>query len=515
MLKFPVPSVQVPPSSPESQLALLHHCKTPRELHQLHAISIKSGLFFFPPISARFLTLYSHPDLGTLSDSLALFPHLPRSDSFSFNVLIKRYIADHQSHLALCLFRDMLSIPGVAPDGFTFPLVMKGCAQLDADQEEGGHPNIVTLVSVLSAVSGLALLQRGRLIHEYIQRNGFSLNGILGICLIEMYSKCGSIESAISVFEEIPRKKLGHWTAMVVGLGIHGMADFAFKLFAKMLRIGMKPNAITFVGVLNACSHAGIVDEGRRYFKLMRERYEIEPTLEHYGCFVDLLCRIGNLNEAMDVINQMPMRPNKVIWMSLLSGCRKHENNIKIAEFAAQNIMELDPGATGCYVLLSNIYAASGLWDNVSKLREKMKEQGVRKDPGCSSLELGGIVHEFIVGDRSHPQSDKIYIKLNEMSIRLRHAGYIPDTTQVLLCVDEKEKETELSHHSERLAMAFALINAEQRRPIRIVKNLRVCNDCHNVTKLLSHIYDCEIIVRDNSRFHHFRNGTCSCMDYW
>ncbi|XP_039115467.1 pentatricopeptide repeat-containing protein At2g29760, chloroplastic-like [Dioscorea cayenensis subsp. rotundata] len=684
MLTLPAPPIQAPPCSPESQLALLHLCKSPRDLHQLHAFSIKSGLFLSPSVSARFLSLYSRPDLGTLSESLCLFSHLPRTDSFSFNALIKRYVADHQPHLALCLFRDMLSIPGATPDGFTFPLIIKGCAQVDAVHEgrqihalvfklgfaldgfvqcslvsfyskcgdmwsahqvfdrirdkdlvtrnsmidgyvksgeidiakrlfdemperdlfswtslvsgysrcgkveiarevfdlmpeksvvswnamvdgymkngkveaarelfdqmpeknvvswnsmitgyekagffkeatevydemltEGVNPSFVTFVSVLSAVSGLALLERGRLIHEHICRNGLSLNGVLGICLIEMYSKCGSIESAISLFEEISRKKLGHWTAMIVGLGLHGMADSAFKFFSKMVRIGMKPNAITFIGVLNACSHAGMVDEGHWYFKLMRERYEIEPTMEHYGCFIDLLCRVGNLDEARDVINEMPMRPNKVIWMTLLSGCRKHENSINIAEFAVQNIMELDPGATGCYVLLSNIYAASGLWDNVSKLRQKMKEQGVRKDPGCSSMEFRGKVHEFLVADRSHPQTEEIYNKLNEMGLLLRHAGYIPDKTQVLLCVNEKEKETELSLHSERLAIAFGLINIEQGRPIRIVKNLRVCNDCHNVTKLISRIYDCEIVVRDNSRFHHFSNGKCSCMDFW
>ncbi|XP_008779860.3 pentatricopeptide repeat-containing protein At1g08070, chloroplastic-like [Phoenix dactylifera] len=664
--------------------ALLQLCQTPRELNQIHAASIKTGLFpHSPAFSSRLLALHSRPVLATLDEARSVLARIPHPTAFSWNALIKRCVEEHHSHTALALFSDMLRRSSAAPDNFTLPCVIKGCARLNAVQEgkqihglilklgfgpdgfvqsslvsfyckcgdlvsarevfdriscrdlvtwnsmvdgyarngqievarglfdemperdlfswaslingyskcgettiareifeqmpeknvvscnamidgymkngdfesarelfdrmpmknvitwntmitgfdkngrfkealsvyervlaAGLVPNMVTLVSVLSAVSGLALLERGRSVHSYIRQNGFRVDGVLGTCLIDMYSKCGSIESALSVFEEIHRRKLGHWTAMIMGLGMHGMANDAIQLFMEMQRVGIRPHSIAFVGVLSACSHAGMVDEGRQYFDLMSKEYGIKPTVEHYGSLVDLLCRVGRLKEARDVIDQMPMRPNEIIWMNLLSGCRKY-GKVELGEFAAKRAIELAPEASGCYVLLSNIYASAGLWDSVSKMRGLMKERGVRKDPGSSMVEHGGVVHEFAVGDTSHPQTEAIYNKLNEMGKRLKCAGYIPDTSQVLLCIEERDKEAELALHSERLAIAFGLINAEQGSPIRVVKNLRVCNDCHNVTKLLSGFYEREIIVRDNSRFHHFKKGTCSCMDYW
>ncbi|RYR45220.1 hypothetical protein Ahy_A07g031074 [Arachis hypogaea] len=385
----------------------------------------------------------------------------------------------------------------------------------DALLKEGLMPSNVTILSALSAVSSLTVLSNGRWIHSFMVKHGFELDGVLGTSLIAMYSKCGSIESAMKVFEAIANKKLGHWTAIIVGLGMHGLADQSLELFQRMRRIGMKPHDITFIGVLNACSHAGLVDDGSRIFHMMIDEYKIKPTVEHYGCYVDILCRAGHLEQAKMIIESMPMRPNKVIWMSLLGGSRNH-GNLEIGEYAAHNLIEADPDFTGCYTVLSNMYAAAGKWDKVSQVREMMKKRRVSKDVGCSFIEHRGQLHRFIVGDRSHPQSEDIYAKLKEMREKLKQAGHVPDTSQVLLNIEgEKEKESELENHSERLAISFGLINMEGTTPIRIIKNLRVCNDCHEVTKLLSVIYHREIVVRDNSRFHHFKNGSCSCNDFW
>ncbi|XP_020104776.1 pentatricopeptide repeat-containing protein At1g08070, chloroplastic-like [Ananas comosus] len=457
--------------------------------------------------------------LGEIDTARELFDRMPEKNAVSWNAMINGYMRSGDFASARRLFDEMpmrnLVTWNSMISGFEkLGLFNKALEVYDAMRRENLAPNTVTLVSALSAVSGLALLQRGKVIHTHVRQNGFNLDGVLGVCLIEMYSKCGSIKSALSVFKRIHRKKVGHWTAMITGLGMHGMAGHAIKLFGEMQGAGFKPNSVTFVGVLNGCSHAGMVEEGRRYFELMRTKYDIRATVEHYGCLVDLLCRVGRLEEARVVINRMPMKPNKVIWMSLLSGCRKY-GNIGLGKYAAENVVELAPDVSGCYVLLSNIYASAGRWDEVSKLRELMKDRGVRKDPGCSMVEYDGIVHEFIVGDRSHPQTKEIYCKLNEMGIKLKSAGYVPDTSQVLLCVEDKDKEAELARHSERLAIAFGLINVKAGAPIRVVKNLRVCNDCHSATKLLSAIYEREIVVRDNSRFHHFKDGACSCMDYW
>lgn len=457
---------------------------------------------------------------GKVESARKLFDQMPCRNLVSWNAMINGYMKSGDFDSALELFYQMpiwdlvtwnLMIAGYELNGQFMDAVKMFFMMLKL----GSRPSHATLVSVLSAVSGLAVLGKGRWIHSYMEKNGFELDGILGTSLIEMYAKCGCIESALTVFRAIQKKKVGHWTAIIVGLGIHGMANHALALFLEMCKTGLKPNAIIFIGVLNACNHAGLVDDGRQYFDMMMNEYKIEPTLEHYGCLVDILCRAGHLEEAKNTIENMPISPNKVIWMSLLGGSRNH-GKIDIGEYAAQRVIEVAPETIGCYILLSNMYAASGMWEKVSHVREMMYKRGFRKDPGCSSVEHKGTLHEFIVGDISHPQTKEIYAKMSEMKEKLKCVGHVPDTTQVLLCIEgEKEKEAELENHSERLAIAFGLINVKPGIPIRIMKNLRVCNDCHSVTKLLSKIYSREIIVRDNCRFHHFKNGSCSCMDYW
>ncbi|MFQ6620086.1 hypothetical protein Gotur_027235 [Gossypium turneri] len=547
--------------------SLLKSSKTHQETQQLHAFSLKTGVFSHPSLSSRLLSLYADPNINNLRYARSVFDRIQHPSLVLWNIILKCYIQNQKSHEAISLF--VLMLGHFPPDEFTFPCVIKACAKLTALKEgkqihglvlklgfgldkfvqaslvnlyskcgeiggfklnlrflealemfermleEEFRPTHATLVSVISAVSGLASLGTGRLVHSYIVKNGIELDGVVGTVLIEMYSKCGGIDSAVTVFRTISHKKLGHWTAIIVGLSIHGMADHALKLFLEMRRIGVKPNAITFVGVLNACSHVGLINDGHKYFNMMINEYGIKPAIEHYGCLVDILCRAGCLEEAKDIIEEMPMRPNKVIWMTLLSGARNHRNT-KIGEYAAQHLIELAPETTGGYVVLSNMYAVAGKWEKVSEVREMMKKRGLRKDPGCSSIEHKGVVHNFIVGDKSHPQTKEIYSKLAEMREKLKLAGHVPDTSQVLLYIEEEEeKEAELENHSERLAIAFGLINTEAGCPIRIMKNLRVCSDCHSVTKLLSKIYSREIIVRDNSRFHHFKDGLCSCKDFW
>ncbi|GJW60754.1 pentatricopeptide repeat-containing protein [Tanacetum coccineum] len=457
---------------------------------------------------------------GRVDEARRVFDEMPFRNVASWNVMINGYMKAGDLVSARSLFDQMgekniitwnTMIAGYESNGKGAEAVKLFTKLLNL----GYVPTHSTLVSTLSAISSLALLSKGTWVHSYMIKNGHRLDNVLGTSLIEMYSKCSSIESALKVFETILNKKLGHWTAIIVGLGIHGLAKQALELFSKMLTLNIIPNAITFIGVLNACNHAGLVDDGRRYFDMMVNEYRIEPTIEHYGCLVDILCRAGCLEEAKNVIEKMPMKPNKIIWMSLLSASRIYKN-VEIGEFAANHAREIDPKYIESYVLLSNMYAATGNWDKVSHVRETMKKTGVKKDPGCSMIEYKDEVHEFIVGDKSHPQTNEIYHKLSEIRERLKSAGHVPDKSQVLLHIDgDDAKEAELESHSERLAIAFGLINMKPGIPIRIVKNLRVCNDCHSVTKLLSKVYNREIIVRDNSRFHHFKNGSCSCMDYW
>jgi pentatricopeptide repeat protein len=312
----------------------------------------------------------------------------------------------------------------------------------------------------------------------------------------------------------MPERDVVSWNTMIAGYGMHGQGEDALGLFSKMQQTCINPDSITFVCVLSACSHTGLLEEGWEYFYCMSRDYCITPKMQHYACMIDLLGRAGCLKDAQDFIEKMPYKPSASVWGSLLGACRVH-NNIQVGEYVAERLFDLDPEKAGYYVLLSNIYAAAGRWDDVSKVRTMMKDRGIKKMPGCSLVEVKNKVHAFNVGDKSHPQSEKIYAMLNSLAKQMEEAGYIPDTNFVLHDVEEEVKEHMLYSHSEKLAIAFGLINTSPGTTIRITKNLRVCGDCHNATKFISKIVRREIIVRDANRFHHFKDGSCSCRDYW
>ncbi|KAK2988983.1 hypothetical protein RJ640_018172 [Escallonia rubra] len=236
--------------------------------------------------------------------------------------------------------------------------------------------------------------------------------------------------------------------------------------------------------------------------------------MEQYACMVDLMAREGQFTEIMEFIGKMPFEPNAAIWGSLLGASRIYSNP-EIAEYAAQYLFELEPQISRNYILLDNIYSTLGRWEDAAKIRCLMKERGVTKLPGCSWTEVGRKVYSFIVGDMSHPLMDQIMAKMQSLYLEIKEIGYVPDTKFVLQDVEEAEKEFSLCGHSEKLALAFGLISTPAGTPLRIIKNLRVCGDCHLATKYISKVENREIIMRDNYRFHHFVNGACSCGDYW
>jgi pentatricopeptide repeat protein len=278
---------------------------------------------------------------------------------------------------------------------------------------------------------------------------------------------------------------------------------------------GLRPNQVTFIAILAACSHSRMVNEGLYLFHRMKENHGVEPAPDHYACVVDLLGRAGQLEEAYELINTMPPGFDKTdAWSSLLGACRIHQK-VEIGEIAAKNLLDLEPNVASHYVLLSNIYSSAGLWEKSMDIRKRMKEMGVRKEAGCSWIEFGDEVHKFVAGDGSHPQSEQLHGFLEILLEKMKKEGYVPDTSCVLHNVGEEEKETLLCGHSEKLAIAFGILNTPPGTTIRVAKNLRICNDCHVASKFISKIEDREIIVRDVRRFHHFRNGTCSCGDYW
>lgn len=343
---------------------------------------------------------------------------------------------------------------------------------------------------------------------------GLEENVYVGTSIVDMYCKCGRVEMARKAFDRMKEKNVLSWSAMVAGYGMHGRGQEALQVYSEMRKSRVTPNYITFVSVLAACSHAGLLKEGRHWFNAMKEEYNVDPGVEHYGCMVDLLGRAGCLDEAYGLITGMKIKPDFVVWGALLSACRIHKN-VKLGEISAKKLFELDPKNCGYYVLLSNIYADAGRWKDVERMRILIKKRGILKPPGYSLVELKGKIHCFFVGDRKHPQHNEIYAYLEKLFLKMQEAGYVPDTGSVLHDVDEEEKGTVLRVHSEKLAVAFAIINTVPGTAIHVIKNLRVCGDCHSAFKLIAKLVDREIVVRDSHRFHHFKDGFCSCGDYW
>ncbi|XP_009622457.1 pentatricopeptide repeat-containing protein ELI1, chloroplastic [Nicotiana tomentosiformis] len=424
---------------------------------------------------------------GHVQEARVLFDGMEERDVVCWNAMIDGYIQHGGPNEALVLFRQMLL--------------------------SKVKPNEVTVVAALSACAQVGVLESGRWIHAYVESNRIQVNKHVGTALIDMYSKSGSLEDARMVFDQMKYKDVITWNSMIVGYAMHGLSLEALQLLNEMCKLGLHPTDITFIGILSACANAGLVAEGWDYFRLM-EKYRIEPKIEHCGCMVNLLGRAGQLEEAYEFVKSMKIESDPILWGTLLTACRIH-GDIRLAEKIMEFLVEQDRATSGTYVLLSNIYAAVGDWDAVAKVRALMKSSGVDKEPGCSSIEVNNKIHEFLAGDMKHPKSKEIYAMLEEMNKWFEAHGYMPQTDVVLHNLGEVEKQKSLAVHSERLAIAYGLISTQPGTTIKIAKNLRVCPDCHSVTKLISKITGRKIIVRDRNRFHHFAEGSCSCGDFW
>lgn len=427
--------------------------------------------------------------LGAIDSARTVFEGLPVKDVVSWNTLITGYTQN-----------------GLASEANEVYCMMQECKEI--------IPNQGTWVSILPAYTHLGALQQGMRIHGRVIKNCLYLDVFVGTCLIDMYGKCGRLDDALSLFYQVPRMSSVTWNTIISCLGVHGHGEKAVKLFKDMIDEGVKPDHVTFVSLMAACSHSGLVNEGELYFHLMQKEYGIKPRLKHYGCMVDLLGRAGHLNKAYSFIKKMPVQPDASVWGALLGACRIH-GNAELGKIASEGLFEVDSENVGYYVLLSNIYATTGKWEGVDKVRSMARNRGLRKTPGWSSIEVNNKVDVFYTGNQTHPQCEQIYQKLTDLTEKMKSLGYVPDFSFVLQDVEDDEKEHILTSHSERLAIAFGIINTPPKTPIRIFKNLRVCGDCHNATKLISVIAEREIIVRDSNRFHHFKDGTCSCGDYW
>lgn len=379
---------------------------------------------------------------------------------------------------------------------------------------QGLKANEVTVLGALLACSQLGALREGEKVWEYARGEGLDSNVQVCNAAIDMYAKCGFLDKAYKIFDCMGcRKSLVTWNTMIMALAMHGDGYRAMELFEEMGRFGVCPDSVSYLAVLCGCNHAGLVDEGFELFNLMAGR-GVSRNVKHYGSVVDLLGRAGRLEEAFEIVRSMPVVPDVVLWQTLLGACKTY-GNVDMAEQVSRKLVEMGSNSCGDFVLLSNVYAQRERWDDVGRVREAMKNRDVRKVPGFSYTEVEGVVHKFLNGDRSHPSWREIYRKLEEVRFRIEAYGYVPETNYVLHDIGQEEKENALCYHSEKLAVAFGLISTSEGTPIQVIKNLRICGDCHAVIKLISKIYEREIIVRDRARFHRFKEGSCSCRDYW
>uniref|UniRef100_A0A0E0LJI7 DYW domain-containing protein n=1 Tax=Oryza punctata TaxID=4537 RepID=A0A0E0LJI7_ORYPU len=455
----------------------------------LHALIAKIGFERNAGVVNTMLDSYAKGGSRDLEAARKVFDTMER-DVVSWNSMIALYAQNGMSAEAIGLYSKMINVGG------------------------GIKCNAVALSAVLLACAHAGSIQTGKRIHNQVVRMGLEENVYVGTSVVDMYSKCGRVEMASKAFRKIKEKNILSWSAMITGYGMHGRGQEALEIFTEMKRSGLRPNYITFISVLAACSHAGLLDEGRYWYNAMKQEFGIEAGVEHYGCMVDLLGRAGCLDEAYSLIKEMKAKSDAAIWGALLSACRIHKN-VELAEISVKRLFELDASNSGYYVLLSNIYAEAGMWKDVERIRLLVKTRRIEKPPGYSSVELKGKTYLFYVGDKSHPQHMEIYSYLEKLLERMQEAGYVPNTGSILHDLDEEEKESALRIHSEKLAVAFALMNSVPGSVIHIIKNLRICSDCHTAMKFITKITEREIIIRDLQRFHHFKEGLCSCQDYW
>ncbi|GAB2227987.1 hypothetical protein Droror1_Dr00009816 [Drosera rotundifolia] len=455
---------------------------------QVHSLIIRSSYDSHMYVCSSLLDMYAKA--GRIHEAHVVFEGLPDRDIVACTAIISGYAQLALDEEAIGLFRKL--------------------------QCEGMCSNYVTYASILTSLSGLAALNHGKQVHGHAIRLQLPAYTVLQNSIIDMYAKCGNLCYARRVFDYMPERTVISWNAMLVGYSKHGKGTEVVELFKLMMgENNVKPDSVTFLAVLTGCSHGGMEDIGMKIFdEMLTRKYGVEPKIEHYGCVIDMLGRAGRLEQALGLIKSMPFEPNGPLWGCLLGACRVH-SNLHIGQYVGRQLLELEPENAGNYVILSNLYASSGRWEEVRNLRGIMEEKDVVKEPGRSWMELDQTLHTFHASDRSHPQREEVQAKVKELVSKFKEVGYEPDLSCVLYDVDDEQKEKILLGHSEKLAISFGLIRTQEGAPIRVMKNLRICVDCHNFAKFASRLCRREISIRDKNRFHHIVAGICSCGDYW
>ncbi|EOY22476.1 Pentatricopeptide repeat superfamily protein [Theobroma cacao] len=452
---------------------------------QLHSCAVKMGVDEDIFVSCALIDMYSK--CGSIEDAQWVFADMPEKTTVGWNSIIAGYALHGYSEEALSMFYAMHD-SGVKMDHFTFSMIIRICSRL-------------------------ASIEHAKQAHAGLVRYGFGLDIVANTALVDFYSKWGRIEDARRVFDRMPCKNTISWNALIAGYGNHGRGAEAVDLFEKMLRERMRPNHITFLAVLSACSYSRLFERGWEIFQSMSRDHKIKPRAMHYACMIELLGQEGLLDEAFALIRGSPFKPTANMWAALLTASRVN-GNLELGKFAAEKLYGMEPEKLSNYVVLLNIYNQSGKLKEAAAVLQTLKRKGLRMLPACSWIEVNKQSHVFLSGDKCHVQTNEIYQKVDSLVLEISKHGYVPEEKTLLPDVDEQEQRV-LLYHSEKLAIAFGLINTTNGLPLQIVQSHRICNDCHNAIKLIALVTRREIVVRDASRFHHFKDGSCSCGDYW
>ncbi|KAG4991870.1 hypothetical protein JHK87_025327 [Glycine soja] len=488
---------------------------------QVHGYVIKQGLGCDKFVVSAMLDMYGK--CGCVKEMSRVFDEVEEMEIGSLNAFLTGLSRNGMVDAALEVFNKFKDRK-MELNVVTWTSIIASCSQNGKDlealelfrdmQADGVEPNAVTIPSLIPACGNISALMHGKEIHCFSLRRGIFDDVYVGSALIDMYAKCGRILLSRCCFDKMSAPNLVSWNAVMSGYAMHGKAKETMEMFHMMLQSGQKPNLVTFTCVLSACAQNGLTEEGWRYYNSMSEEHGFEPKMEHYACMVTLLSRVGKLEEAYSIIKEMPFEPDACVRGALLSSCRVH-NNLSLGEITAEKLFLLEPTNPGNYIILSNIYASKGLWDEENRIREVMKSKGLRKNPGYSWIEVGHKIHMLLAGDQSHPQMKDILEKLDKLNMEMKKSGYLPKSNFVWQDVEEHDKEQILCGHSEKLAVVLGLLNTSPGQPLQVIKNLRICDDCHAVIKVISRLEGREIYVRDTNRLHHFKDGVCSCGDFW
>jgi pentatricopeptide repeat protein len=328
-----------------------------------------------------------------------------------------------------------------------------------------------------------------------------------------MYSKCGSLADACNVFEGMPNRGVITWSAMLAGYALHNEYDVVLECFEEMQKIGIKPNHITFLSLLSACGHKGLIEKAYDYFYSMRAGYGIKPATEHYNCMIDLLGRAGRVDEAEYLLLTMPYKNKFLSWKSLLSHSKVYRN-VQLGRRCFDHLIAIDSGDASLYALMLDIYAEANMWKEVREIQEMKNSACARRSPAKAIIPVGTVVHDFIDGDQRHAESCRIYARLKEIGKKMDEQKlflHLPPIWK-LRSIDE-DKDDGVGVHCELLATVFGLMVTDAGTTMRIAKNLKICRDCHTAIKFISKFEKREIMLMDNACVHHIRDGLCSCKD--